>query len=77
MVVHLLCEQGHRPSLFYIKIGRDDVDYMDCSMEEDMEMATVSMGCRWRYWICSASIGTVWQHTLSTGFAEALPLIRM
>lgn len=40
VVVHLLCEQGHRPSLFYIKIGRDDVDYMDCSMEEDMEMAT-------------------------------------
>lgn len=33
VVVHLLCEQGYRPSLFYIKIGRDDADYMDCSAE--------------------------------------------
>lgn len=40
MVVHLLCEQGYRPSLFYIKIGRDDADYMDCSAEEDLEIAT-------------------------------------
>lgn len=40
VVVHLLCEQGHRPSLFYIKIGRDDADYMDCPAEEDLEMAT-------------------------------------
>lgn len=40
VVVHLLCEQGHRPSLFYIKIGRDDADYMDCSAEEDLEMAS-------------------------------------
>ena len=27
VVVHLLCEQGHRPSLFYIKIGKDAVSY--------------------------------------------------
>lgn len=40
VVVHLLCEQGHRPSLFYIKIGREDADYMDCSTEEDLEMAS-------------------------------------
>lgn len=40
VVVHLLCEQGFRPSLFYIKIGKDDADYMDCSAEEDLEMAT-------------------------------------
>ena len=40
VVVHLLCEQGYRPSLFYIKIGRDDADYMDCSAEEDLEIAT-------------------------------------
>ena len=38
VVVHILCEQGFRPNLFYIKIGRDDVDYMDCSAEEDLEM---------------------------------------
>ena len=40
VVVHLLCEQGFRPSLFYIKIGKDDAEYMDCSAEEDLEMAT-------------------------------------
>lgn len=40
VAVHLLCEQGYRPSLFYIKIGRDDAYYMDCSAEEDMEMAS-------------------------------------
>lgn len=40
VAVHLLCEQGHRPSLFYIKIGRDDTDYMDCSAEEDLEIAS-------------------------------------
>lgn len=40
VVVHLLCEQGFRPSLFYIKIGKDDADYMDCSAEEDLEIAT-------------------------------------
>ena len=40
VVVHLLCEQGHRPSLFYIKIGKDDAEYMDCSAEEDLEMAS-------------------------------------
>lgn len=40
VVVHLLCEQGYRPSLFYIKIGKDDTDYMDCSAEEDLEIAT-------------------------------------
>lgn len=39
--VHLLCEQGYRPFLFYIKIGKDDTDYMDCSVEEDVEMASV------------------------------------
>jgi tRNA (5-methylaminomethyl-2-thiouridylate)-methyltransferase len=39
VVTHLLCEEGHRPSLFYIKIGMDGVDYMDCSAEEDWEMA--------------------------------------
>lgn len=41
VAVHLLCEQGYRPSLFYIKIGMDGAEYMDCSAEEDWEMATV------------------------------------
>lgn len=40
VVVHLLCEQGYRPSLFYIKIGKDDAEYMDCSAEEDLEIAS-------------------------------------
>ena len=40
VVVHLLCEQGYKPSLFYIRIGRDDVEGMDCNMEEDWEMCT-------------------------------------
>lgn len=41
VVVHLLCEQGHKPALFYIKIGMDGAEYMDCSAEEDIELATV------------------------------------
>lgn len=39
VVVHLLCEQGEHPSLFYMKIGMDGVDYMDCAAEEDLEIA--------------------------------------
>ena len=40
VVVHLLCEQGLRPSLFYIKIGMEGAEYMDCSAEEDIELST-------------------------------------
>ena len=40
VVVHLLCEQGYKPTLFYIKIGMDGVEYMDCSAEEDIELST-------------------------------------
>lgn len=40
MVVHLLCEQGYKPALFYIKIGMDGAEYMDCSAEEDIELST-------------------------------------
>ena len=36
VVVHLLCEQGYKPTLFYIKIGMDGAEYMDCSAEEDV-----------------------------------------
>ena len=60
VVVHLLCEQGHRPSLFYIKIGKDDAEYMDCSAEEDLEMASAVarryglslevVDLHWEYW---------------------------
>lgn len=40
MVVHLLCEQGYKPDLFYIKIGMDGAEYMDCSAEEDIELSS-------------------------------------
>lgn len=42
VVVHLLCEQGYKPTLFYIKIGMDGAEYMDCSAEEDIELATAT-----------------------------------
>ncbi|MDD3039234.1 tRNA 2-thiouridine(34) synthase MnmA [Bacteroides sp.] len=42
VVVHLLCEQGFKPQLFYIKIGMDGAEYMDCSAEEDIELATAT-----------------------------------
>ena len=52
VVVHLLCEQGYHPSLFYIKIGMEGADFMDCPMEEDMEMVnwvgTAWLTMRWR-----------------------------
>ena len=38
VVVHLLCEQGLCPHLFYIRIGSKDDGYMDCSAEEDLEI---------------------------------------
>lgn len=38
VAVHLLCEQGYRPSLFYIRISSDEAGTMDCSIEEDVEI---------------------------------------
>ena len=49
VVVHLLCEQGYKPTLFYIKIGMDGAEYMDCSAEEDIEITSYiakKYGCR-------------------------------
>lgn len=40
VVVHQLKEQGITPHCFYIKIGKDDDDTLDCTAEEDIEMAT-------------------------------------
>ena len=37
VAVHLLCEQGWKPDLFYIKIGMDDDGY-SCPQEEDLEI---------------------------------------
>ena len=50
VVVYELARQGLHPDCFYIKIGDDaEQDDWDCSMEEDMEMATAvanKYGCR-------------------------------
>jgi len=50
VVVHLLKEAGYDPTIFYIRIGREEKDgYMDCPAEEDIEMTTFiakKYGCR-------------------------------
>ena len=49
VVVYEFARQGLHPDCFYIKIGADDKEEWDCSMEEDMEMATAvahKYGCR-------------------------------
>ena len=49
VVVHLLKESGHTPTLFYIKIGMDDDELLHCSSEEDIEMASLiarKYGCK-------------------------------
>ncbi len=49
VVVHLQKEQGITPSLFYIQIGHKVEGVMDCSSEEDIEMATLvarKYGCK-------------------------------
>lgn len=40
VVVHKLCQDGYRPTLFYIRIGREDGSD-GCSAEEDIEMCTL------------------------------------
>ena len=49
VVVYEFARLGFHPDCFYIKIGAEDKDEWDCSMEEDMEMATAvahKYGCR-------------------------------
>jgi len=38
VAAHLLCEQGYRPDLYYIRIGMDD-DELSCTAEEDIELS--------------------------------------
>ena len=39
--IHLLCEQGLKPDLFYIKIGMEGFDKdFSCSQEEDLEVVS-------------------------------------
>ena len=42
VVTHLLCEQGYKPDLFYIKIGMDGENDLSCTAEEDIELATAT-----------------------------------
>ena len=49
VAVHLLCEQGLKPDLFYIKIGMDDRGFADCPHEEDMEIVRAMAR---RYGLC-------------------------
>lgn len=49
VAVHLLKEQGYSPQLFYIKIGRSEDEFLHCSSEEDIEIATLiarKYGCK-------------------------------
>ncbi len=42
VAIHLLCERGFKPDLFYIKIGMESEDgAISCPAEEDIEMATI------------------------------------
>ena len=38
VAAHLMCEQGVKPVLFYIKIGAEEDSEFSCTMEEDLEM---------------------------------------
>ncbi|MCH5181572.1 MAG: tRNA 2-thiouridine(34) synthase MnmA [Prevotellaceae bacterium] len=40
VAVHLLCEQGLRPDLFYIRIVGEDETGLTCTAEEDLELCT-------------------------------------
>lgn len=38
VATHLLCEQGYKPDLFYIKIGMEGDADLTCTAEEDLEL---------------------------------------
>ena len=44
VAVHLLCEQGYKPDLFYLKSGMDTDDGLTCTAEEDIERASATPG---------------------------------
>ena len=55
VVVYELAHLGLKPDCFYIKIGPEDKDDWDCSMEEDLEMATAVAAkyvCRLEVVVC-------------------------
>ena len=62
VAVHLLCEQGYKPDLFYIKIGMDTDDGLTCTAEEDIELAAlqpVNTDCSLTSSTCKKNTGTV------------------
>jgi tRNA-specific 2-thiouridylase len=38
--LHLLCEQGYKPDIFYIKIGMEGDPSLSCNAEEEMEIVS-------------------------------------
>ena len=40
VALHVLCEQGNKPDCFYIRIASQEDADLDCTAEEDIEMAT-------------------------------------
>lgn len=42
VVAHLLCEQGYKPELFFIKIGMEGDTELSCTAEEDIELCTAT-----------------------------------
>lgn len=41
VATHLMCEQGYKPTLFYIIIGAKEESEFSCTMEEDLEMVNM------------------------------------
>lgn len=41
VATHIVMERGEKPTLFYIKIGRQEDDEFTCTMEEDLEMVNL------------------------------------
>lgn len=41
VATHLICEQGYKPTLFYIIIGAKKDSEFSCTMEEDLEMVNM------------------------------------
>ena len=40
VALHVLCEQGNKPDCFYIRIASQEDADLDCTAEEDIELAT-------------------------------------
>lgn len=65
VVVHLLCEAGFKPDLFYIQIGMEQDGFEDCSWEDDIELVRMLA----RMYDCRLEIVSLhdeyWEHVVS------------